>query len=41
MEEITDWDDEFNIEMKSNEYEVQRKQGDEVEQEAMKTSKGS
>ena len=35
MEEITEWDDEFKIEMKSNDYELHREQEDELEQEAM------
>ena len=35
MEEITDWDYEFKIEMKSNEFEVHREQEDKVDIEAM------
>ena len=35
MEEITDWNDEFKIKIKSSQYEIQREQEDEVYQEAI------
>ena len=35
MEEITDWNDDFKIEIKSSDYEVHMEQEDEIEQKAM------
>ena len=35
MNEITDWNDEFKVEIRSNDYEQLREMEDEIEQEAI------